>query len=224
MRSTFLFLFAFLVVLLALGGSTEAQGNKRGKISTDLQIGITKKIPKEQCKRKSRKGDLVYIHYTGYLKDGTVFDSSIGKDSPFRFTLGRGQVIAGWDKGILGMCLGEKRKLTIPPHLGYGDKSVGTIPAGATLIFDTELVSIAGYTPDIEIAPSSSVEAPAATEEAPIEKRDETVSVVPAETTSEEIATTPEPEPEEADEQFVSVLPVDLDVHPETGEAVKDEL
>ncbi|KAK9331356.1 hypothetical protein V1520DRAFT_85703 [Lipomyces starkeyi] len=223
MRSTFLFLFAFLVVLLVLEDSTEAQGNKRGKYSTDLQIGITKKIPKEQCKRKSRKGDMVYIHYTGYLQDGTVFDSSIGKDSPFRFTLGRGQVIAGWDKGILGMCLGEKRKLTIPPHLGYGDKSVGTIPAGATLIFDAELVSIAGYTPDIEIAPSSSVEAPAATEEAPIEIP-ETVSVATAATTSEEVATTPEPEPEEADEQFVSVLPVDLDVHPETGEAVKDEL
>ncbi|KAK9493487.1 hypothetical protein V1508DRAFT_415647 [Lipomyces doorenjongii] len=222
MRPTFTFVFAFLVVLLAVGGSTEAQGNKRGK--TDLQIGITKKIPKEQCKRKSRKGDLVYIHYTGYLQDGTVFDSSIGKDSPFRFTLGRGQVIAGWDRGILGMCLGEKRKLTIPPHLGYGDKAVGTIPAGATLIFDAELVSIAGYTPDIEIAPSSSVEAPAATEEAPIEIPEETVSVAPTETSSEDVATTPEPEPVDADEQFVSVLPVELDVHPETGEAVKDEL
>ncbi|KAK9377737.1 uncharacterized protein V1513DRAFT_435113 [Lipomyces chichibuensis] len=224
MRSTFLFLFAFLFVLLALGGSTGAQENKRGKISTDLQIGITKKIPKEQCKRKSRKGDMVYIHYTGYLNDGTVFDSSIGRDSPFRFTLGRGQVIAGWDKGILGMCLGEKRKLTIPPHLGYGDKSVGTIPAGATLIFDAELVSIAGYTPDIEIAPSSSDETPAATEEAPIEIPEETVSVAAAETNTDDVATTPEPKPEEADEQFVSVLPVDPDGHPETGEAVKDEL
>ncbi|KAK9242982.1 hypothetical protein V1506DRAFT_30612 [Lipomyces tetrasporus] len=158
MRSIFSLLAVLLVVFLALPDVIEAQANK------DLQISITKKIPKEQCKRKSRKGDLVYIHYTGRLSDGTEFDSSIGRDTPFRFTLGRGQVIAGWERGILGMCIGEQRKLTIPPHLGYGEKSVGTIPAGSTLIFDTELLSVAGYNPADEIATSSSTESDLAPE------------------------------------------------------------
>ncbi|KAK9240183.1 hypothetical protein V1525DRAFT_396192 [Lipomyces kononenkoae] len=217
MRSNFHFLLALVVVLLSLVDVTEAQSKNK---AADLQIGITKKIPKEQCKRKSRNGDLVYIHYTGRLKDGTVFDSSIGRDSPFQFTLGQGQVIAGWDKGILGMCVGEKRKLTIPPHLGYGDKGVGRIPAGATLIFDAELVSIAGYTP------SSGVQAPAATEEAQIDIPGETTGEATPETTSEDVVATPEPEAveTETEEQFVSILPVDSDLDAETEEAARDEL
>ncbi|KAK9369698.1 hypothetical protein V1509DRAFT_618851 [Lipomyces kononenkoae] len=219
MRSILLFLVALVVALLALVDLTEAQANKAG----DLQIGIMKKVPKEQCGRKSRKGDLVNIHYTGRLKDGTVFDSSIGRDSPFRFTLGQGQVIAGWERGILGMCVGEKRKLTIPPHLAYGDRAAGMIPAGSTLVFDAELVSIGGYTPEDQSTPSSSV-APAATEEAQIDILDETSSEATPETTSEDIAPTPEPEAIETEEQVVSILPVDSDVEPETGNAMKDEL
>ena len=86
---------------------------------------------------------VVDVHYTGKLEDGTVFDSSSGRGEPLRFTLGTGQVIRGWDIGILGMKPGGKRVLTIPPELAYGKKGAGSvIPPNATLIFDVELVSL----------------------------------------------------------------------------------
>ncbi len=88
-------------------------------------------------------GKLVSVHYTGTLTDGKKFDSSVDKGEPFRFTLGAGQVIQGWEKGILGMKVGGKRKLTIPPSLGYGDREIpGAIPANSTLLFDVELVAV----------------------------------------------------------------------------------
>lgn len=106
-----------------------------------LQIGVKKRV--ENCPIKSRKGDVLNMHYTGKLEDGTEFDSSIPRDRPFTFTLGTGQVIKGWDQGLLGMCEGEKRKLVIPADLGYGDRGAPPkIPGGATLIFEVELLSI----------------------------------------------------------------------------------
>ena len=88
-------------------------------------------------------GMSVSVHYTGKLEDGTVFDSSIPRGQPFTFTLGAGQVIKGWDLGVEGMKLGEKRSLVIPPHLGYGIRGAGaTIPPNATLIFDIELLEV----------------------------------------------------------------------------------
>lgn len=87
-------------------------------------------------------GDEVSVHYTGTLKDGTKFDSSYDRGEPFTFTLGIGQVIQGWDQGIVGMKVGEKRKLEIPSELGYGETGQGSIPANAGLVFETELVSI----------------------------------------------------------------------------------
>lgn len=105
--------------------------------------GILKKISPEDCTAKARKGDTVSVHYTGKLEDGTVFDSSVERGQPIQFPLGTGRVIPGWDQGILGMCVGEKRKLTIPPHLAYGKQGAGrVIPPDSTLIFTTELVSI----------------------------------------------------------------------------------
>lgn len=87
---------------------------------------------------------VVDVHYTGKLEDGTVFDSSEGRGEPFRFTLGSGQVIPGWDIGIQGMKQGARRILNIPPELGYGAKGAGsTIPPNATLIFEVELVAVA---------------------------------------------------------------------------------
>ncbi|KAF8391900.1 hypothetical protein HHK36_022240 [Tetracentron sinense] len=83
----------------------------------------------------------------GKLTDGTVFDSSFERGDPIEFELGGGQVIKGWDQGLLGMCVGEKRKLKIPAKLGYGPQgSPPTIPGGATLIFDTELIAVNGKT------------------------------------------------------------------------------
>lgn len=92
--------------------------------------------------QEAKDGNTVSVHYTGTLEDGTKFDSSLDKNQPFEFTLGAGQVIKGWDQGIAGMKVGGKRKLTIPPSLGYGDQPAGSIPPNSTLIFEVELLEI----------------------------------------------------------------------------------
>jgi FK506-binding protein 14 len=97
----------------------------------------------DNCDRLTKKGDKLSMHYTGTLLDGTEFDSSVGRGEPFQFQLGIGQVIKGWDTGLIGMCKGEKRKLTIPSKLAYGATGAGDkIPGGAGLRFDVECVNI----------------------------------------------------------------------------------
>jgi len=100
----------------------------------------------KNMERVSKEGDVLSMNYTGRLEDGTVFDSNVlaefGHVEPFSFTLGAGQVIAGWDEGLAGMKIGEKRTLTIPPEKGYGQTGAGSIPPNATLIFDVELIDI----------------------------------------------------------------------------------
>ena len=89
------------------------------------------------------KGHRVKVHYTGWLTDGQKFDSSLDRGQPFGFELGRGQVIAGWDQGVAGMRVGGKRKLTVPPELGYGARGYpGAIPPNATLVFEVELLGV----------------------------------------------------------------------------------
>ncbi|CAK1366989.1 FK506-binding protein 2 [Cercospora beticola] len=98
----------------------------------------------ESCDRPTRSKDTVSVHYRGTLQsNGKLFDESYKRGEPFEFTLGVGQVIEGWDKGLLDMCPGQKRRLTIPPELGYGQRGAGNdIPPGATLVFETELLKI----------------------------------------------------------------------------------
>jgi FKBP-type peptidyl-prolyl cis-trans isomerase len=92
---------------------------------------------------EAKPGQTVSVHYTGTLTNGTKFDSSKDRGKPFQFPLGAGKVIKGWDQGVAGMKVGGVRKLTIPPHLGYGDRgAAGVIPGGATLIFEVELLGV----------------------------------------------------------------------------------
>jgi len=96
----------------------------------------------DPCDRKALKGQMLTMHYTGTLEDGTKFDSSHDRNEPFKFQIGVGQVIQVWEEGVLGMCVGEKRRLIVPPELGYGEQGAGDIiPGGATLYFDIELLS-----------------------------------------------------------------------------------
>ncbi|MBA0791280.1 hypothetical protein Gohar_015870 [Gossypium harknessii] len=130
------------ILLLLLILFTFANARKSADV-TQLQIGVKHK-PKS-CEFQAHKGDRIKVHYRGKLTDGTVFDSSFERGDPIEFELGSGQVIKGWDQGLLGMCVGEKRKLKIPAKLGYGDHgSPPKIPGGATLVFDTELVAVNG--------------------------------------------------------------------------------
>ncbi len=93
--------------------------------------------------RVAHVGETAIVHYTGWLEDGTKFDSSVDRNEPFSFRLGASRVIKGWDEGVVGMKIGSKRKLIIPPHLGYGRRGAGrVIPPNATLTFEVELLDL----------------------------------------------------------------------------------
>lgn len=102
--------------------------------------GLTYQILASGSGDVAHAGNRIQVHYTGWLTDGTKFDSSLDRGEPFTFRLGAGQVIKGWDEGIEGMKAGEKRKLTIPPQLGYGSAGAGPIPPNATLVFEVQLL------------------------------------------------------------------------------------
>lgn len=125
-----------ICVLMAAESEHETDNDQNS-----LKVEIVDKPP--SCATSSQRGNVLKVHYTGYLLDGEKFDSSVDRDSPFSFELGAGEVIKGFDQGLVDMCVGEKRKLTIPPHLAYGDEGEDdTVPGKASLIYDVELLEI----------------------------------------------------------------------------------
>lgn len=115
-------------------------------IENDTKSAETVASSNTSMEQTAKNGDVLSMNYTGKLTNGTVFDSNVDPKfnhvQPFEFTLGAGMVIKGWDEGLVGMKVGEKKTLTITPDKGYGDRAVGPIPANSTLIFDVELVAI----------------------------------------------------------------------------------
>ena len=123
-----------IVMILIAGCSKDKEAMNGELIIEDLKVGEGSEVVKY---------NIVTVNYTGWLTDGTKFDSSLNPGrSPFRFTVGGGQVIKGWDEGLIGMKVGGKRKLTIPPNMGYGNQDMGVIPPNSTLIFEIDLLII----------------------------------------------------------------------------------
>jgi FKBP-type peptidyl-prolyl cis-trans isomerase FkpA len=143
-----------LLALLGLLAVTACQaGTKGGGFSASLGVDTTAMTKASSGLwytdvtigqgAPAEAGRTVTVHYTGWLPDGTKFDSSRDRGEPFAFTLGAGQVIAGWDEGVKGMKVGGRRKLVLPPQLAYGDGGAPpAIPGGATLVFDVEVLKV----------------------------------------------------------------------------------
>ena len=117
----------------ALLEAADNQGNLTRMVIDDIKVGEGEAV---------KEGDTVSVHYAGRLQDGTEFDNSKKRGAPLDFKVGSGQVIQGWEEGLVGMKVGGERILVIPPEMAYGDRGIGPIPGGATLIFSLELVAI----------------------------------------------------------------------------------
>lgn len=114
----------------------------KGKDTLSLESGL-KYIKLNSTEGKPAEAfKTVYVHYTGFLLDGNIFDSSVERGTPFSFVLGKGQVIPGWEQGIAKLRVGEKARLIVPSNLGYGSRDMGVIPPNSTLIFDVELIEV----------------------------------------------------------------------------------
>jgi hypothetical protein len=146
------FVIAIAVVIFIFSGKTQLPVNNHEPINEEDIFGsqeddndfgmLVRDTLREGEGREAEDGDELTVNYVGTLKDGTQFDSSYDRGQPYTFILGIGEVIQGWDQGLYGMKVGEKRRLQIPSSLGYGETGSGIIPANAGLIFEVELVSI----------------------------------------------------------------------------------
>lgn len=158
MSKTYIILIIIIVIILVATGiyyATKSGQSTQGKFkkqkssesqtslnSFDIQ-GMKVEIIKEGSGKEAKVGDNIVVNYVGTLEDGSKFDSSIDRQQPFPYTLGQNRVIQGWELGLLGMKVGEQRRLTIPPELGYGFQGrPPVIPENATLIFDIDMLSI----------------------------------------------------------------------------------
>jgi FKBP-type peptidyl-prolyl cis-trans isomerase len=159
-------LFVLLAALTACGCTPDGASDKSGESGTtadaaadassaeeiEITPGLTMRRLNNGYGRAAVAGDLASVHYTGWLYDpnapdgrGKKFDSSVDRGQQFQFPLGAGRVIRGWDEGVVGMLIGEKRELKIAPELGYGSRGAGSaIPPGATLLFEVELLGLRG--------------------------------------------------------------------------------
>ena len=138
--STQLMLLAMVPIALA-AEKREAADPGKDAVTTESGLKYTDLLA--GTGRQAELGHTASVHYTGWLLDGKKFDSSVDRKEPFSFRVGAGQVIKGWDEGVLGMKIGGKRKLIIPPQLGYGTRGAGgVIPPNATLTFDVELLDL----------------------------------------------------------------------------------
>jgi hypothetical protein len=134
---------ALVVGLMGRGDFTFAQDKKKESKVVTTKSGLKYEDLKEGTGTEAKVGNTVEVHYTGWLKDGKKFDSSLDRKKAFNFKLGAGMVIKGWDEGVAGMKVGGKRKLIIPPELGYGVRGAGgVIPPNAELTFEVELLGV----------------------------------------------------------------------------------
>ncbi len=138
-----LVLITVAAVAAACSQSPASAGGGGGGNEVTTPSGLKYTDVKEGTGAQPRAGQTAVVHYTGWLLDGTKFDSSKDRGQPFSFPVGQGQVIKGWDEGVATMKVGGKRRLTIPPDLGYGARGAGNvIPPNATLTFEVELLEV----------------------------------------------------------------------------------
>ena len=150
MKTSSIIVIVIILILIVVGiyfliKPTKQVAQNQQSNSTTFNIqGMKVEILKQGTGEGAKAGDNIVVNYTGTLIDGTKFDSSLNPGrEPFPYTLGQNRVIQGWELGLLGMKVGEKRRLTIPPELGYGAQgAAGVIPPNATLIFDIDMLSI----------------------------------------------------------------------------------